>query len=117
MRSKLSLYLAACSALAGSYAVTAQAEEKAEGFIEGSSLTVLNRNFYFNRDNCDSSAPTYNSGKGNTNGYSEAWAHAIITNFNSGFTQGTVGFGIDAFAMIGLKLDTGDGRKWRPQLL
>ncbi|AIL63576.1 MULTISPECIES: OprD family porin [Pseudomonas] len=110
MRSKLSLYLAACSALAGSYAVTAQAEEKAEGFIEGSSLTVLNRNFYFNRDNRDSSAPTYNSGKGNTNGYSEAWAHAIITNFNSGFTQGTVGFGIDAFAMIGLKLDTGDGR-------
>uniref|UniRef100_UPI003978EE0E OprD family outer membrane porin n=1 Tax=Salmonella sp. SAL4443 TaxID=3159898 RepID=UPI003978EE0E len=25
-------------------------------------------------------------------------------------TQGTVGFGVDAFAMIGLKLDTGDGR-------
>lgn len=82
-----------------------------EGFIEGSSLTVLNRNFYFNRDNRDSTAPTYNSGKGNTNGYSEAWAHAIISKFNSGFTQGTVGFGVDAFAMmIGLKLDTGDGR-------
>jgi hypothetical protein len=28
----------------------------------------------------------------------------------SGFTQGTVGVGVDAFAMIGLKLDTGDGR-------
>ena len=28
----------------------------------------------------------------------------------SGNTQGTVGVGVDAFAMIGLKLDTGDGR-------
>ncbi|WP_236042846.1 OprD family porin [Pseudomonas arcuscaelestis] len=98
------------SALSASYAVSAQAEEQAEGFIEGSSLTVLNRNFYFNRDNRDGAAATYNSGKGDTNGYSETWAHAIITHFNSGFTQGTVGFGVDAFAMIGLKLDTGDGR-------
>ena len=110
MKIKVPLYLAAVSALSGSYAISAQAEDKPEGFIEGSSLTVLNRNFYFNRDNRDSTAPTYNSGKGNTNGYSEAWAHAIISKFNSGFTQGTVGFGVDAFAMIGLKLDTGDGR-------
>ncbi|WP_408004429.1 OprD family porin [Pseudomonas arcuscaelestis] len=98
------------SALSASYAVSAQAEEQAEGFIEGSSLTVLNRNFYYNRDNRDGAGATYNSGKGDTNGYSETWAHAIITHFNSGFTQGTVGFGVDAFAMIGLKLDTGDGR-------
>jgi hypothetical protein len=110
MSRKLSFYLAAMSALSASYAVSAQAEEQAEGFIEGSSLTVLNRNFYFNRDNRDGAAATYNSGKGDTNGYSETWAHAIITHFNSGFTQGTVGFGVDAFAMIGLKLDTGDGR-------
>lgn len=109
MKTKVPLYLAAVSALSG-YALSAQAEDKPEGFIEGSSLTVLNRNFYFNRDNRDSAAPTFNSGKGNTNGYSEAWAHAIITKFNSGFTQGTVGFGLDAFAMIGIKLDTGDGR-------
>ncbi|WP_375547258.1 OprD family porin [Pseudomonas auratipiscis] len=98
------------SALSASYVVSAQAEEQAEGFIEGSSLTVLNRNFYYNRDNRDGAGATYNSGKGDTNGYSETWAHAIITHFNSGFTQGTVGFGVDAFAMIGLKLDTGDGR-------
>ncbi|WP_136478829.1 OprD family porin [Pseudomonas sp. DG56-2] len=110
MSRKLSLYFAAMSALSASYVVSAQAEEKAEGFIEGSSLTVLNRNFYFNRDNRDGAAATYNSGKGDTNGYSETWAHAIITHFNSGFTQGTIGFGVDAFAMIGLKLDTGDGR-------
>jgi hypothetical protein len=80
------------------------AEEKTGGFIEDSSLTVLNRNFYFNRD--------YRNGQSSPTGtgYSEAWAHAIISKFESGFTQGTVGVGVDAFAMIGLKLDTGDGR-------
>jgi len=99
-------YLVALCALSASYA--ANAEEQAEGFIEGSNLSVLNRNFYFNRDNRDGPAPTY--GKVGDNGYSEAWAHGIIGKFSSGFTQGTVGFGVDAFAMIGLKLDTGGGR-------
>lgn len=109
MRSRPSLALVASLAAMGA-APLALADDQAEGFIDGSSLNVLNRNFYYNRDNRDSAAPTYNSGKGDTNGYSEAWAHAVITRFASGFTQGTVGFGLDAFAMIGLKLDTGAGR-------
>lgn len=96
--------MAALAIVVSSGPSTVFAEEKAEGFVEGSSLTVLNRNYYFNRDhrNGQSSATG--------NGYSEAWAHAIISKFESGFTQGTVGVGVDAFAMIGLKLDTGDGR-------
>ena len=79
-------------------------EEKAEGFVEGSSLTILNRNLYFNRD--------FRKGQLSStgNGYSEEWAHGIIGQFESGFTEGTVGFGVDAFAMLGLKLDSGDGR-------
>ena len=80
------------------------AEEKNGGFIEDSSLTVLNRNYYFNREHRNGeSSPT-------GNGYSEAWANAIITKFESGFTLGTIGVGVDAFAMIGIKLDTGGGR-------
>ncbi|MFG9007931.1 OprD family porin [Pseudomonas aeruginosa] len=82
----------------------AHAAEAEEGFIEGSSLTILNRNFYFNRDNRNGEQAPGGAG------YSETWAQAIITKFESGYTQGTVGFGVDAFAMIGLKLDTGDGR-------
>ncbi|WP_440130590.1 OprD family porin [Pseudomonas fluorescens] len=79
-------------------------EQKPEGFIEGSSLNILNRNLYFNRDHRNGqSSPT-------GNGFSEAWAHGIIGKFESGFTLGTVGVGVDAFAMLGLKLDTGDGR-------
>ncbi|KRP43007.1 porin [Pseudomonas libanensis] len=79
-------------------------QEKPEGFIEGSSLNVLARTFYFNRDDRKGqSSPT-------GNGYSEAWAQGLISQFESGFTQGTVGFGLDAFAMLGLKLDSGAGR-------
>jgi hypothetical protein len=79
-------------------------EDKPEGFIEGSSLNVLARNFYFNRDDRKGqSSPT-------GNGYSEAWVQGLIGKFESGFTQGTVGFGLDAFALYGLKLDSGTGR-------
>lgn len=108
MRNGPTLSLAALVAMAGPAAWAGEAQQ--EGFIEGSRLNVLNRNFYFNRDHRDGPAPTYNSGKASANGYSEAWAHAIITRFESGFTEGTVGVGLDAFAMLGLKLDTGGGR-------
>lgn len=79
-------------------------EDQPVGFIEGSRLNVLARNFYFNRDDRKGqSSPT-------GNGYSEAWAQGLIGKFESGFTQGTVGFGLDAFAMVGVKLDSGTGR-------
>ncbi|WP_415752970.1 OprD family porin [Pseudomonas putida] len=97
-------------ALSGVGNLAMAADEAAQGFIEGSTLSVLNRNLYFNRDNRDSAAPTHNPGKQPDNGYSEAWAHAVIARFESGFTQGAVGVGLDAFAMLGLKLDTGGGR-------
>ncbi|HEK0906993.1 TPA: OprD family porin [Pseudomonas putida] len=108
MRYRPGLSLAALVALAGPSAWAEDATK--DGFIEGSRLSVLNRNYYFNRDNRDAVAPTYNKAKAPDNGYSEAWAHAVITRFESGFTQGTVGVGVDAFAMLGLKLDTGGGR-------
>ncbi|PIB63717.1 OprD family porin [Pseudomonas sp. 2822-17] len=96
-----SLPLSLCAALP---LAAVAVEDKAEGFIEGSSINVLARNFYFNRDDRKGqSSPT-------GNGYSEAWAQGLIGKFESGFTQGTVGFGLDAFAMIGVKLDSGTGR-------
>src|SRR3990167_3336586 len=104
MLNKTKLSLAVFSAIVSAAPLMAAAEEQADGFVEGSSLNILNRNFYMNRD--------FRKGQSSNtdNGYSEAWAHGIIGKFESGFTQGTVGFGIDAFAMLGLKLDTGDGR-------
>ena len=97
--------LSMIAALAGLTPLSGMAvEENPEGFIEGSTLNVLARNFYFNRDDRKGqSSPT-------GNGYSEAWAQGFIGKFESGFTQGSVGFGLDAFAMYGLKLDSGTGR-------
>ena len=71
------------------------------GFVEDSSLTLTNRNFYFYRNNLN------NPG---TQNYRNEWAHGVLLDYRSGYTQGTVGFGIDAFAQVGIKLDSGKGR-------
>lgn len=76
-------------------------QTEANGFVEDSHLTLLNRNFYFYRN--------FLNNPGGQN-YREEWAHGIITNYESGYTQGTVGFGLDAYAQLGLKLDSGKGR-------
>ena len=105
MSTHRTLSLSMIAALAGLTPLSSMAvEDKPEGFIEGSTLNVLARNFYFSRDDRKGqSSPT-------GNGYSEAWAQGFIGKFESGFTQGSVGFGLDAFAMYGLKLDSGTGR-------
>ncbi|MDY0833286.1 OprD family porin [Pseudomonas sp. SED1] len=105
MSTHRTLSLSMIAALAGLTPLSSMAvEDKLEGFIEDSTLNVLARNFYFNRDDRKGqSSPT-------GNGYSEAWAQGFIGKFESGFTQGSVGFGLDAFAMYGLKLDSGTGR-------
>lgn len=79
----------------------ASSQSESEGFVEGSSLTILNRNFYMNRD--------YRNGDPDKS-YGEEWAHGFISTFESGFTQGTVGVGVDAIGLLGVKLDTGRGR-------
>ncbi|CAH0189001.1 imipenem/basic amino acid-specific outer membrane pore [Pseudomonas frederiksbergensis] len=71
------------------------------GFVEDSSLTLTHRNFYFYRNNLN------NPGGQN---YREEWAHGLMLDYRSGYTQGTVGFGVDAYAQLGLKLDSGRGR-------
>lgn len=38
------------------------------------------------------------------------WGQAFILNYQSGFTDGTVGFGLDAVGMLGITLDSGAGR-------
>lgn len=83
---------------------SAQAAEPApsSGFIEGSSLRLLNRNFYFNRD--------YRDADPGDQSYREEWAHGVMAFYESGFTQGTLGFGVDAHGLLGIKLDSGRGR-------
>ena len=67
--------------------------------IGDSKASLEARNFYFNRD--------FREGAGQSK--SEEWAQGFILRMNSGFTEGTVGFGADAIGMFGFKLDSGDG--------
>ncbi|WP_448111730.1 OprD family porin [Pseudomonas lini] len=85
-------------ALAVAVGVLAQ-QAGAAGFIEDSKATLGLRNFYINTDNRSGSGANKN----------EEWGQGFDLRFISGYTQGTVGFGIDAIGLLGIKLDSGGG--------
>ena len=80
----------------------ASSQSESKGFVEDSSFNILNRNLYFSRD--------FRNAGPDTNDDPQEWGHGIIGTFESGFTQGTVGVGVDAIGMMGIKLDSGKGR-------
>ena len=71
-------------------------------FIKDSKASIEARNFYMNRDLRDSPAAGQSK--------REEWAQGFLFKAESGFTEGTVGFGLDAYAGVGLKLDSSDAR-------
>lgn len=93
------------STLALAVALGAIAQQAgAAGFIEDSKVTLGLRNFYINTDNRDSG--TKAAGAQNKQ---EEWGQGFDLRFISGFTQGTVGFGLDAIGLLGVRLDSGGG--------
>ena len=72
----------------------------AQGFIEDSKATLTSRNYYFDRDYKGDSAQSA----------TREWAQGFILRFTSGYTPGTVGFGLDAQGLLGLKLDSSPDR-------
>ena len=86
-------------ALAVAAGVLAQ-QAGAAGFIEDSKATLGLRNFYINTDNRSGAAnPSRN----------EEWGQGFDLRFISGYTQGAVGFGVDAIGLLGVRLDSGGG--------
>ncbi|MGO2711880.1 MAG: OprD family porin [Pseudomonas helleri] len=79
-------------------------QASAEGFIEDSKATLKLRNFYINTDNRD--AGTKAAG---AQSKQEEWGQGFQVDYTSGFTAGTVGFGLDAIALLGVRLDSGGG--------
>ena len=71
-------------------------------FIGDSKATLELRNFYMNRDLRETTSAQQSK--------REEWAQGFILKAESGFTEGTVGFGLDAYAGLGLKLDSSDER-------
>ena len=83
--------------LAASHAM-ADGQADSKGFVEDSSLKVNLRNAYISRDY-----------KGGPEDRAE-WGQAFMANYSSGFTQGTVGVGVDAFGLYAVRLDGGKGK-------
>ena len=96
---KWSALALAVTAATSQLAVASEQSESA-GFVADSNLTLLNRNYYFARDNRASGAAKSRI---------EEWAHGMLLTYESGFTQGAVGFGVDIHAGGALKLDSGRG--------
>ncbi len=90
-----------------SLASVAQAE-----FVKDSKASLELRNFYFNRDfrQSPTATPALPTSKpGDVQHKREEWAQGFILRLDSGYTEGTVGFGADAIGMLGIKLDSGGG--------
>ena len=62
-----------------------------EGFIEGSKANLGLRNFYINQDNRSGAASPSKS---------EEWGQGFLLNFQSGYSQGPIGLGLDALGQF-----------------
>lgn len=71
------------------------------GFLSDSKATLGMKNFYFNNDNRDGTAAPSKT---------EEWAQGFMLDYKSGYTDGTIGFGVDALGLLGVTLDSGQGR-------
>lgn len=83
--------------MSGWLAVGWVATGQAAGFVEDSKATLSMRNTYYNDD--------YREGKGVNR--LEEWGQGFQLQYQSGFTQGPVGFGVDAIGQYGARLDGG----------
>ena len=71
----------------------------ADGFLDDTKANLTLRNFYMNRDY---------TGDASQNKAAQ-WTQSFILDLKSGFTPGTVGFGVDVLGLYSIKLDGGKG--------
>jgi hypothetical protein len=69
-------------------------------FLSDSKANLGLKNFYFNNDNRDGTT---------TPSKTEEWAQGFMLDYKSGYTDGQVGFGVDALGLLGVTLDSGKG--------
>ncbi|WP_237884541.1 OprD family porin [Pseudomonas sp. PGPR40] len=90
-------------------AVLPMATASASDFIDDSKLKLQLRNVYINENFRDEHGLSARSARTAKSERTE-WAQGFLLDFQSGFTPGTVGFGVDALGLLGIKLDSGRGR-------
>lgn len=90
----------------------ASEQSESKGFVEDSTLSLLARSMYYNRDYRNGAGFNRKAdNSGFKSGYGEVWGASARAIYESGFTQGTVGFGLNAYAGALWQLDTGGGRR------
>jgi imipenem/basic amino acid-specific outer membrane pore len=94
--SAIALAVTAASTQLASAAAFVSDQSEATGFVEGSKLDVKARNYYYNRNKKDGAVDD------------KDWTQGFWGNFSSGYTQGLIGVGVDAFGYAGFKLDGSD---------
>lgn len=70
-------------------------------FIADSKLNLGFRTLYYNNDFRDNTAGPSKTAE---------WAQGFKLDFQSGYTDGPIGFGVDALGLLGVTLDSGRGR-------
>jgi len=88
----------ALAALGGALLVSAPARA---AFFEDSKATLKLRNFYINQDTRNQERPRV-----------EEWGQGFVLDYQSGFTEGPIGFGLDLTGQYAIRLDAGgrDGK-------
>lgn len=76
----------------------ASEQSESKGIIADSHLNLFLRNAYISRD--------YHNGMQDK----DEWGQGVVATFDSGYTEGLVGFGIDGIAQYAVRLDGGRGR-------
>ena len=89
--------LIATGVAAGLLALPGLSVAQGGGFVEDAKANLSLRNLYFDGDYKD--APGSPSDRD--------WGQGFMLKFNSGYTQGPIGFGMDVFARAGIRLDSG----------
>lgn len=70
-------------------------------FVDDAQTRIELRNFYFNRDFRQSNAAQSKA---------DEWAQGVRAYWQSGYTEGRLGFGLDAIGLLGVKLDSSPDR-------
>ncbi|CAD5110417.1 OprD family porin [Zestomonas carbonaria] len=84
------------------FGITASLSASAHAaFLDDSKASLELRNFYFNRDFRQDGAAQSKA---------EEWAQGFLLRYESGFTEGPIGVGVDAIGLLGVKLDSSPDR-------
>lgn len=97
------------------------AEPDAEGLLEGTRWSLLNRSVFERRDytHGDRSNGGRNAvlARARRSDFAQEWGYGLMGTLESGFTRGPVGFGVDAHLYLARRLDGDDWRVGKIRML